>query len=402
MAFNPERILLLLKTYTDRKATPEEERELMDWLADHEDDGSFQAHIQQMLNDYPAERKAEGVDWERIYSAILEKRGAASSTVHRVHFLKTSWFRYAAAIAIIAGATVVGVLSSRHDEVATTNGNKHLKTDITAGGDKAVLTLANGQQIILDNARNGNLAQQGSTKIIKLTSGQLAYSPLQRGQGGLVAGSALYNTISTPRGGQYQIVLPDGTKVWLNAASSIRFPTVFAGDSRAVEMTGEAYMEIAKNSKQSFIIKANGAEIQVLGTSFNVNAYSDEEAVKTTLIEGAVKVLKDGKAAILKPGQQAVVVVSSDQQNIRVQTADIEQTLAWKNGLFNFNNLSLQQILRQISRWYDIEIVYQQQVPSKNFSGEIQRDLNLSEVLDVLKDAGVHFTFEGRKLIVLP
>ena len=172
--------------------------------------------------------------------------------------LKTSWFRYAAAIAVVAGATVVGVLNSRHPQVATTSGNKHLQTDIAPGGDKAVLTLANGQQIILDNAQNGNVAQQGGTKIIKLNSGQLAYNA-----GNTFSNEILYNTISTPRGGQYQIVLPDGTRVWLNAASSIKFPAMFTGTERNVELSGEAYMEIAKNPKQSFSIKVNDAEVQM-------------------------------------------------------------------------------------------------------------------------------------------
>jgi transmembrane sensor len=432
MAFNAERILFLLKVHTDRKATPEEERELMDWLAEYEDDGSFQAHIQQLLESYPAEKSVGGVDWEKVYSIILERRDAADALLaealarvsnpcpeqapagagfqpvpptHRVHFLKTSWFRYAAAVILVIGGASIW-LAHQINNLATTNGNKHLQTDITPGGNKAVLTLANGQQIILDNAQNGSIAQQGSTRIIKLTSGQLAYSSsLQKGQGGFsgkdLNRQILYNTISTPQGGQYQIVLPDGSKVWLNAASSIKFPAMFTGTERNVELSGEAYMEIAKNLKQPFVVKASNTEIRVLGTSFNINAYGDEEAIKTTLIEGRVKVLKGSKGAVLKPGQQAVVV-SSDQQDINVQSANIEQTLAWKNGLFNFNNLSLQQILRQLSRWYNIEIVYQQQIPSKSFSGEIQRDLNLSEVLEVLKDAGVHFTLEGRKLIVLP
>lgn len=401
----------MLREYSDRKATPEEERELMDWLAEYEDDGSFHIYIQELLNDYPSEKKVEGVDWERIYSEILSKRNIAPASelesspeegrntiiAHRVHFLKTSWFRYAAAVLLIVGGIAIWYELFKRSDLNSSNLSG--SAEIGPGKDRAVLTLADGTKIILDNAANGNVAQQGGTKIIKLDNGQLAYSPLQKGHGGLSGGrELLYNTIGTPRGGQYQITLPDRTRVWLNAASSIKFPAVFSGATREVEVTGEAYMEVARNSKQPFKVKANGTEIQVLGTSFNINAYPDEEVIKTTLVEGSVKVVEGQQKVILKPGQQAQGAGGS----IKVSVAHMDEVMAWKNGIFNFSDASIKTVMRQISRWYDVEVQYGQDIPSKKFSGEIQRDLNLSEVLDVLNDAGINLELEGRKIIVHP
>jgi transmembrane sensor len=282
--------------------------------------------------------------------------------------------------------------------VATTNDNKQLQTDIAPGGDKAVLTLSDGSTILLDNAQNGNVAQQGNTKVIKLDNGQLAYSPSRSKMG--LGGEVLYNTIATPKGGQYQIVLPDGTRVWLNAASSIKFPTVFSGATRNVEMTGEVYLEIAKSAKQPFSVTTGKTTIQVLGTSFNINAYSDEEAEKTTLIEGKVKVLKGNSEAILLPGQQAQI---TQQKLSVVRDADIEKVMAWKNGLFNFNGAGVEEVMRQLSRWYDIEVVYEKDVPDIEFIGKMSKNVSLSGVLKGLEGAGVHFRIEkGRKLIIFP
>jgi ferric-dicitrate binding protein FerR (iron transport regulator) len=322
--------------------------------------------------------------------------------VHRVHFLKTSWFRYAAAVVLLVGGAAVGYKILKQDKG---DGGKGIPVasakDIAPGSEKAVLTLADGSTIILDNAANGNVAQQGGTKIIKLDNGQLAYDAGRNTHRRVLSGELLYNTISTPRGGQYQITLPDGTKVWLNAASSIKFPATFSGSTREVEMTGEAYMEIAKNSKQPFRVKANGTEIQVLGTSFNINAYSDEEAVKTTLIEGSVKVLKDGQTAILKPGQQSRS--GSDDRSVKISVADLDKVMAWKNGLFNFEGAGLKEVMQQLSRWYDVEVVYESKIPDIEFIGKMSRKVSLSGVLKGLEGTGVHFRIEnGRRLVVLP
>jgi ferric-dicitrate binding protein FerR (iron transport regulator) len=395
MVFNQERILFLLKNYTDRKATPEEQRELMDWLANYDDNGSFRAHIQQLFDDYRPEQRIEGVDWERIYASILLKRNASQPAVHRVHFLKTSWFRYAAAVVLVAGGTAIWWEISRSPQTDGTTVTTIAKNqDIQPGSHKAILTIGNNRPIDLSSSKTGIAVSSAIT----YTDGEK------------IANAGEQLTLATPRGGQYQAVLPDGSKVWLNAASSIRFPSRFSGAKREVEISGEVYIEVAKNSRQPFYVTTRKTNIQVLGTSFNVNAYEDEESEKTTLVEGSVRVVNNSafvragyrqeeRGIILKPGQQSIYTGNSPLTTLN---ADIEQALAWKNGLFNFNNLPLQQVLRQLSRWYDIDVEYQKNIPSKSFSGEIQRDLSLSEVLDVLKDVGVNFTIQGKKLIVRP
>jgi ferric-dicitrate binding protein FerR (iron transport regulator) len=309
---------------------------------------------------------------------------------------------------LLVGGAAVGYKILKQDKGEILNQVQHdgQGGDIAPGSEKAVLTLADGSTIILDNAANGNVAQQGGTKIIKLDNGQLAYDAGRNTHRRVLSGELLYNTISTPRGGQYQITLPDGTKVWLNAASSIKFPTAFSGSTREVEMTGEAYMEIAKNSKQPFRVKANGTEIQVLGTSFNINAYSDEEAVKTTLIEGRVRVSSLKSNVILKPGQQAriALAVSSDQQAkgiTVVNDADIQQALAWKNSLFKFNDASIEVIMRQLARWYNLDVVYEGNV-TKTFLATIPRNVPISQVLEALEITGaVKFKVEANKVTVI-
>jgi ferric-dicitrate binding protein FerR (iron transport regulator) len=206
--------------------------------------------------------------------------------------------------------------------------------------------------------------------------------------------------MSTPRGGQYALKLPDGTQVWLNSASSITYPTAFTGNERTVSITGEAYFEVMNDKSKPFHVMVNDMDVLVLGTHFNINSYQEERAVRTTLLEGSVKISQGASTGvILTPGQQAKV----EQQQIKViNGADLEQVMAWKNGLFNFNKLSLEEIIRQLSRWYDVDVVYQGTIAPKKFGGEIERDLNLLEVLDVLKEAGVHFSIEGKRLIVMP
>lgn len=324
----------------------------------------------------------------------------------RVHFLRTAWFRYAAILLLIAGTAIYLYTSSplwrRSPEITQTN-NTGQPQDIPPGGSKALLTLSDGSVIVLDSASIGNIAQQGGTKILKVDAGSLAY------QGNDLSGQTAYNTISTPRGGQYQIVLPDGSKVWLNAASSIKFPTAFTGNERVVEMTGEAYMEIAANAKQSFVVKAGGTVIQVLGTSFNVNAYEDESSVRTTLIRGSVRLsavgISSGRPAgsvILKPGQQADVLQGPDKK-IQVQAApDMEQTLAWKNGFFIFNDVTIQAVMRQLARWYDLEVVYEGNV-DQLFHATIPRNVPISRILKALElTKSVRFKIDGRKVTVMP
>ncbi len=273
-----------------------------------------------------------------------------------------------------------------------------LKNDIVPGTNKAVLTLADGSTILLDDIANGVIASQGSSKVIKTSSGTLTYQQAIKNTSGVTPSPArggegsgpLTNTMSTPRGGQYQLTLPDGTKVWLNAESSITYPTAFIGKERSVSIKGEVYFQVAKDKSKPFKVKSQNEEILVLGTEFNINAYTNEPAKVITLVEGSIKV----NTTVLKPG--------NSYSEGKIYSANIQQVTAWKNGIFNFNNADIQTIMRQLSRWYDVEVQYEGKTPERRFKGEIGRDLNLSDVLDGLKSADVRFRINGKKIIVLP
>ncbi|MBB5622061.1 ferric-dicitrate binding protein FerR (iron transport regulator) [Pedobacter cryoconitis] len=271
---------------------------------------------------------------------------------------------------------------------------------ILPGGNKATLTLANGQEITLDGADNGQLAEQAGIIITKTKDGQLVYTVADQGARTGGERQIAMNTIATPKGGQYQVNLPDGTKVWLNAASSLRYPTVFTGTERRVSLTGEAYFEVAKvHPAKSFSVSSSTQTVEVLGTHFNINSYADEQAVKTSLLEGAVKVTAQtgtSGSVFLKPGQQAVLLGNQ----LNVNPGDTEEAIAWKNGMFSFKDADLQTVMRSVARWYDVEVSYEGNLPGRQFSGEIHRNINLSEVLDILSFFKVHFRIDGKKITV--
>jgi transmembrane sensor len=268
---------------------------------------------------------------------------------------------------------------------------------ILPGGNKAVLTLADGKQITLDEAGNGKLAEQSGITVTKTKNGQLVYTA---SPSAVTAKGPAMNMIATPKGGQYQVNLPDGTKVWLNAASSLRYPTAFTAGVRQVSLTGEAYFEVAKvRPEMPFKVLTTTQTVEVLGTHFNVNSYTDEPAIKTTLLEGAVKVISPSAAVkelILKPGQQSVL------RGDRLNVADVneEEVIAWKNGMFRFRDADLQTVMRSVARWYDVQVNYEGTLPVRQFSGEIHRNINLSEVLDILSFFKVHFRVDGKTIIV--
>ncbi len=272
--------------------------------------------------------------------------------------------------------------------------------DVAPGGNKAMLTLDDGSVIILDSANNGILGEQGEVEVKKLDNGLVAY---QTNNGGPAAEEKIfYNTISTPRGGEYQVTLSDGTKVWLNAASSIRFPTAFRGSERQVQITGEVYFEVVRNEAKPFKVSAGKSAIEVLGTHFNVNAYDDEALVRTSLLEGAVKVFAAGESEqqvkILRPGQQASMT-KSGRINV-VNNIDTEEVMAWKNGLFVFKSTDLRSIMRQVARWYDVDIEYKGNV-GMQFTGQITRNNNVSKVLEMLElTEEVKFKVEGKQVVV--
>lgn len=268
--------------------------------------------------------------------------------------------------------------------------------DAAPGGNKAILTLADGSMIALDDAQDGVLAKQGNITVNKTQNGQVVYTVNSTGT--QHSTETVINKISTPRGGQFQVVLPDGSKAWLNAASSISFPTVFAANERKVDMTGEVYFEITKN-KIPFIVGSQKGSIQVLGTHFNVMAYDDEQAMETTLLEGSVKINSGGSVQVIKPGQQARVL-NKGSVNI-ASDIDVDGTIAWKSGLFQFKDADLESVLRQISRWYDRDIIYEGKMPDKQINAKISRNVNVSEVLDMLRyNTSLEFTIDGNRITV--
>lgn len=266
--------------------------------------------------------------------------------------------------------------------------------DALPGDNKATLTLADGTTITLDDAANGVLAKQGNIVVNKTGDGQLIYTVKASDS---TANATAINKISTPRGGQYQVVLPDGSKAWLNAASSISFPTAFTQTKREVAMTGEVYFEVTKRGIPFFVSSAKGT-IQVLGTHFNVMAYDDEAEMETTLLEGSVKISSSTKSNILKPGQQAQV---GNNGNISIDTdADIARITAWKNGMFYFKDADVETVMRQLSRWYDVDVRYEGKISGKEINGKISRNVKASEVFGMLSYAGINCKIDGKNIIV--
>lgn len=300
----------------------------------------------------------------------------------------------AAAAVVLMVLSVGGYFYAQNRSIETENRLSVNTHDVDPGGNKATLTLADGSKISLTDANNGELAKQSGVKISKSKNGELVYSVIASD-----ATPLAYNTISTPKGGVYQVNLPDGTKVWLNAASSIKFPTTFAQLSqRKVELEGEAYFEVAKNKKVPFVVSTGGQQVQVLGTHFNISSYSDEGELKTTLLEGSVKVIA-ANTIVLKPGQQSNLK-RNGSGDLKVSTANITQVMAWKNGFFHFEKENLHEVMRQLSRWYDIEVIYEVDRHDDEFMGDIPRGIKLSEALKILSFEGTQFRIEGHKLIV--
>lgn len=353
-------------------------------------------------------RKMQHIREEKAYNK-LSQLYAQQDTPPPVSKVRSNraWYWAAATLLLLVSAGTWFLLSRPENKVGTTAVTpveERFKNDVQPGGNRATLTLANGDNIVLDNANNGLLASEGNTAIIKDDNGQVTY---QKRTGSTAASLVTYNTITTPRGGQYMITLPDGSKAWLNSASALRFPTTFNKKERIVELTGEGYFEVnpsfrkENNSKTPFTVKAGAVNVQVLGTHFNVNAYPDEVDIKTTLLEGAVKVTGSQDGGLLKPGEQAQV---NKQGTLKKTKPDLEPIMAWRNGLFSFKNASIASIMRQAQRWYGIEVVYENKVnKDQALNGDIPKTVALSKFLKILEATGsVHFRIEGKRVTVMP
>ncbi|ALL06618.1 hypothetical protein AQ505_14605 [Pedobacter sp. PACM 27299] len=388
----PETFKSLLRGYRLGTLSPEEQQQLQALLHDP----AYREQLENLFTedlsapDFPVTTGKETLDM------VFEQVKLQTEEIKVISFRPMRWA--AAAVVVLALgiggyylSSMPGSLQGNAMSSATKKGE-----NILPGGNKAVLTLSDGSRISLDDMANGEIAKESGVKITKTADGRILYSVRK----GLSHVKPSYNTISTPKGGQYQIALPDGTIVWLNAASSLKYPSSFTEKDRLVTLTGEAYFEVAKDKKRPFRVKTVQQEVEVLGTHFNINAYDDEEVVKTTLIEGSVKVKlpSSNQSTVLKPGEQSSVL-----NEIKVNQVDANSAIDWKQGLFWFNDESIYSIMRQFSRWYNIDVEYRGNVSNIRFGGQVSRMKNLSQVLRIMElTKSIQFKVEGNKIIVMP
>ncbi|MGX5691046.1 FecR family protein [Arcticibacter tournemirensis] len=387
---------LVLKYLKDELSTAEKAK-LDEWLleSDHNrelfDKVTNPHFVDPELKSFSASNKE--LAWQKIEEATKLKGAITPRRKDR------KMLRYAAIIAFALVSVTLTVYQFKQKGHHSEGSSQLVHNDIAPGGNKAVLTLADGTKIVLDEAKNGRLAQQQNVVITKAKDGQLIYDLSQSGD--RTSGEATYNTIATPRGGQYQLILPDGTNVWLNSTSSLKFPAVFKGNERRVELSGEAYFEVAKDKAKPFYVSAKDMEVKVLGTHFNIAAYSDEDNVRATLLEGSVKVNRGTMESLILPGQEALA--TSGQKGFTVRQADTEKAVAWKNGYFLFRDESIESLMTTISRWYDMDVYYDGEMQDKIYGGKFSKTSNLSELLKSLELTGtIKFKVEGRRITVMP
>jgi ferric-dicitrate binding protein FerR (iron transport regulator) len=404
------RITSLIEKFLEERLSPEEEKELKAWLAEAAHNDSFFQQItditvlREKLKIY-ASADSEAI-WKKTLQKIDESKlegGKLLDLYPEKKSFRIPFGKIAAAASIIllisAGAWYYFGQSSKNQTAKTDSNEVGIKNPIVPGSNKAILTLGDGSAIVLTNMQNGNIADQGHARITK-TDGRLIYNRKPDSDDASV-GQDIYNTVTTPRGGEYQITLPDGSKVWLNAASSLRFPIVFAGNERIVELTGEAYFEVnpqelhttskeatrqkGKIAKTPFIVKINTPagnknEVEVLGTHFNVMAYTEEGAIKTTLIEGKVKVTSGSNFQTIKPGEQARLKEGA----ILVQNVDAEDVIGWTSGFIPVGGPDIDYTMRQIARWYDVNIIYKGKKPDVSFEGKLPRAATIENIIKLL------------------
>lgn len=376
-----EEYIKLYEKFNAGQCTPEEEKRLMEF----EDD--FRLHETESglpLNTENRQKRSA------IYARIRETLNPTSQDKN--HRSMWGWIAAAAIVLLVSGIFIFQAKQPQNNIAA----NKSVIKPIKPGRNTAILTLANGSNITLDDAKNGVLAKSGKTSVKKLANGLIAYSNDGSAQ---PAGEPAINVVTVPRGGKYSIQLPDGTMVWLNSSSSLSYPVAFTGANRSVTLTGEAYFEVTKNKHLPFIVHANGADVKVLGTHFNVTAYEDEKDIKATLLEGSVSLSNNKSSALLGPGQQGI---AGPDQQITTKTVNVNQVIAWKTGYFIFRDDDIQSIMRKISRWYDVEVEYQGNVTRKTFGGIYSMNKDINELLKGLELTGlIHFKIEERRIIVM-
>ena len=372
----------LLDKYLTETLTAEEMTQFRQLLEDEEQVQIMEARLKEIFDAQMGQEYNLPETDQRIEQYVM------SRVNHRRIKISRRWSL--AAAAVLALITVGGYYLYQHHSPASSGISKSRLADIPPGRKGAILTLADGKQVQLDTIHNGTVALQGG-QVVKVQHGELIYSGDSK--------EVIYNTVYTPKGRQFQLALPDGTKVWLNAGTTIRYPLLFRGNERKVELNGEGYFEVAQNPAMPFkVVVSKKAIVEVLGTNFNIKAYDNEENIAATLLEGRISVSCNDHTALLDPGQQALI-----QGDVKVvNNADIEKVIAWKNNLFDFNDSDLGEVMRQLERWYDIDVVYTGQQPKLQFTGKINRNMTLKNLLVTLEVSGVKCRLEDRKLIVFP
>ena len=397
-AINQDRILYLITGHNAVRLTYAEQRELEHWLAQDEDNRIL---FDGLTNPSYIEEQLIKQDPLQTEAALLRVKNRVAHLSKRQSKLR--YYMVAILFSALAALSIY-LFTYRHDqrEIVSGKGVHELAATISVGGDRATLTLSDGKQVDLSDAGNGNIATQAGLSINKTSNGQLVYEHVT--QAGLSKDSApLYNSITIPRGGQFQVRLPDGTKVWLNAASSLRYQTDMSkSPKRIVELSGEAYFEVAHNKSKPFIVTTTSQATEVLGTHFNVNSYADDGKTVTTLAEGSVRVSnRKGRQVIIKPGEQAVM----SHESLSVGEADVALATAWKNGYLQFRDVPIKEVMQMVSRWYDIDLRCEGNMPEELFNGKIDRSSNLSQLLKVLEASNIHFAIaiekDGRKTLIV-
>ena len=388
----------LFGLYIAKQLSAKEQDELMFLIADNANEKQVKTLFEKTWDEFEhSDRVFTDVESKKILNnvfnsdiQVIHPKGAA---LHRINF---SAIAAAAVVLMVCSIGLFFYLKPKTGNIA--NPAILAKADILPGSNKAVLILGNHKKIILNDDRKGEIARQNGMLIAQLKSGELAYTVLNTASEN---GEITYNTLETPKGGQFEVTLPDGTKVWLNAASSLHFPTAFIGKERHVELTGEGYFEVAKNKDMPFTVSANGVNVKVLGTHFDIMAYADEPQVNTTLLEGSVLLQKGGEHKVLKPGELGTVLKGSN--NITVKAADPETAIAWKNGLFVFKDQDIKDIMRQAARWYDVDVAFVGDLKARNFGGKTSRYKNITDLLTNMQLTGaIHYKIEGRRVIIMP
>ena len=383
---NQERVSALILKKLANELSEEENREIEDWLAIEGNRAFFEQEIKSRLLydqvEHRSEMDEQAID-KRVYSAITKRPPV------KPFFRTLRWVAAASVVVLLAG-TGLHVYHRSSSKIYPTELPKQFV--IHPGSDKARLQLANGTVIELDTVKNGSIAVQSGTMIVK--NGAAVHYTASSG----IAGTEAYNVLTTPRAGQYQIILPDGSKVWLNNVSTLRYPVAFSGKERRVELTGEAFFEIAKLTDKPFYVSAGNSTIAVLGTSFNVSVYADEDLHRTTLIDGKVKVTTSAGSLVLHSGEQAEEV----NARLSVRHPDVYSVISWRNGFFNFSDASVETVMKQIGRWYDVKIEYEGRPATQKLEGSISRNQDLSETLAALELLKIHTKLKDSTVIVFP